>query len=302
LARPDFSGPQRALEEEKRLLYVALTRARRDLVLSAAKLEHMETQTTLFHLLPESLRRVMQSALTTQESDLSWDPRGNRHLLRVLREQPEPRRYQSRESSTRRHLALDAIPNDSLPRISVSALVREQTGEEISPWALNPIDLAVGGAVHRMFEYDVQLTDALVDVAEAVLPDLSGHRPSEKARAAKKAADLYTRLRQQPELQDLLTKGRVLREVPFALHGKERIVYGAIDSLILAAGQAVVIDYKTGKSRPEHRLQMELYLEAVRALFPGHQALGLVFYPQGTPLKVRPPADNAGQTSQLQLW
>ena len=302
LDRPDLSGPQRAVEEEKRLLYVALTRARRYLVLSAAKLEEMEGRATLFHLLPESLRHVLHAALTTNEADLRWEPRENRHRLSVLRPGTKPLRYRSQQGTREYRLALNAIPEDSLPRVSVSALVREQTGEEINPWAFDPIELAVGGAVHRLFEYDVALNEPFEEIARGVLPDLPGQAPSERMRASQKAADLYSRLRRQPELKTLMASGRVLREVPFVLRGAERMVYGAIDSLIISSGRAVAIDFKTGKSRPEHRLQMELYLEAVRVLFPGHEPAGLVFYPQGSPLRVHPRTDGPGHPTQLPLF
>jgi ATP-dependent exoDNAse (exonuclease V) beta subunit len=114
--------------------------------------------------------------------------------------------------------------------------------------------------------------------------------------------DLYQRLRGNPALEHLMAEGPVHREVPFALKHEGRVLRGVIDSLVLLPGRAVVIDYKTGKPRPEHKMQMELYLEAARSLFPEAAVEGLVFYPLGDPLIVRPAPDSAGTPSQLDLW
>ena len=65
LDRPEREGPDRTVEEEKRLLYVALTRARKNLVLSACRTSESEGEATLLQLLPASLREVIDAALNT---------------------------------------------------------------------------------------------------------------------------------------------------------------------------------------------------------------------------------------------
>jgi ATP-dependent helicase/nuclease subunit A len=69
----------RVLEEEKRLLYVALTRARRSLTLSA--IVGGENRGTLLELLPRGLQESIQIALRCAEPTVEW--RG--HSMRVLR-------------------------------------------------------------------------------------------------------------------------------------------------------------------------------------------------------------------------
>ena len=75
-----------------------------------------------------------------------------------------------------------------------------------------------------------------------------------------------------------------------------RIVRGTIDSLVVFEDRVVVVDYKTGTpgtagapgtagtastGSHAHRLQVELYLEAARELFPDRPVEGLVFYASG---------------------
>jgi ATP-dependent helicase/nuclease subunit A len=286
LVRSELEGPERSQEEEKRLLYVALTRARARLVLCASAPAESEGKATLFGLLPESLRNVMHDALNTGEPELEWCPGNSMHTLRVVTPAAVPRAYRRVEETKEYRLVLEPLPDSSARRLTVGTLVRERTGEEPNPWAFDPIDLAVGAAVHRMFEYEVPLDASLRDAASALTPDFPGRSPTERRAAVEKAADLYERLSRNPELEHLLREGEVHREVPFAVKLGDRVVRGVIDSLVLLPERVVVIDYKTGGSRPEHKMQMELYLEAARLLFPERQAEGLVYYPHGAPLRV----------------
>jgi ATP-dependent exoDNAse (exonuclease V) beta subunit len=288
LTRPELEGPERSQEEEKRLLYVALTRARAQLILCASAPAESEGKATLFGLLPESLRSAMQDALATEEPELEWCPGNSKHTIRIVTPEPEPREYRRAEEAPDYRLHLEPLPDSSVRRLTVGTLVRERMEEEPNPWALDPIALAVGGTVHRMFEYKVPLDASLPDVASALTPDLPGRMPSERRKVIEKAADLYERLGRSPELKRLMNQGEVHREVPFAVALGDRVLRGVVDSLVLLPGRAVLIDYKTGGTRPEHRMQMELYLEAARGLFPDRDAEGVIFYPHGEPVRIRP--------------
>jgi ATP-dependent helicase/nuclease subunit A len=303
LGRPEAEGPARTVEEEKRLLYVALTRARRRLNLCASDLADGEAKTTLLQLLPEDLGALFRDALTSDEQELAWTPERLTHRLRLIRPALEPRHHRSTGEEPAYRSALEPL-GDSLPtRMAVSELVREQTGDRPARGDFDPIDAEVGKLVHRLFEYDVAVDDSLIEVAAALSPELS---PAERRKAAHSAAELYRRLSEMPELQELLGKGEVFREVPFSLRREKQILRGAIDSLVLLEGRVVLIDYKTGGRREEHRLQMDIYLEAARALFPERDAEGLVFYASGSPLRVSPPGSGAEPGaepgSQLELF
>jgi len=286
LGRPEAEGPARTVEEEKRLLYVALTRARKGLILCASDLADGETQTTFLHLLPEDLGTLFHEALASDKEELSWTPKLQTHRLRLIRPALKQRRHRStREEPTYRD-ALAPLEDASPTRVTVSELVRGQSGETPAPWDLEPVDVAVGKLVHRMFEFDVVDDASLIDVAMALSTELFDRAPGERERTARSAAKLYHALRTSTPLRELLTKGQVFREVPFSFRRPQpntqsvRIVRGTIDSLVVFEDRVVVVDYKTGTpgaagaagtastARPEHRRQVELYLEAARELFP----------------------------------
>jgi len=49
-----------------------------------------------------------------------------------------------------------------------------------------------------------------------------------------------------------------------------RIVRGTVDCLIeSASGVFTLLEFKSGRERPEHRQQVQMYLQALRQVFPG---------------------------------
>ena len=103
-------GPDRALEEEKRLLYVALTRARDYLVLSALDTTHKEGHVTFINLLPKSLRELLSQALTTDTPELRWTSASDAHRLRVIRPAHSLRHYHNATTTATHTLALEPLP------------------------------------------------------------------------------------------------------------------------------------------------------------------------------------------------
>jgi ATP-dependent helicase/nuclease subunit A len=96
----------RVLEEEKRLLYVALTRARRSLTLSAVA--GRERRGTLLELLPQGLQESFSVALRCADPTVPW--RG--HRLRVLRPRQATHRLETRSRKGR--LRLEPLDPDAL--------------------------------------------------------------------------------------------------------------------------------------------------------------------------------------------
>ena len=308
LGKPEAEGPARTVEEEKRLLYVALTRSRKRLILCASDLADGESQTTFLHLLPKELRALFQEALGSDKQELSWTPRLQTHRLRLLRPASEPRRHRStREEPTYRD-ALGLLEDAKPERVTVSELVREHVGENTVPWDLEPVDTTVGKLVHRMFEFDVDDGASLTDVAVALSSELFDRGSGERERTAHAAAKLYLALRASTPLRELLTKGQVFREVPFSLRRshqstqRAQLVRGTIDSVVVFEDRIVVVDYKTGARSDSHRLQMELYVEAAQKLFPDRPVEGLIFYATGSPLRVPSIQSDGEPGAQLKLF
>ena len=148
---------------------------------------------------------------------------------------------------------------------------------------------ALGALVHRLFQHGGGLEGPAV---EALAVDLAGDDeidPAGRAGLAARAAAAYLSLRARDDVRALLDSGERLYEVPFSLWlppgtgtdaGRPPLLRGTIDCLVLTPGRAViVVELKTGRPRPEHDAQLELYVTAARALFPGRAVRGQLIYP-----------------------
>ena len=80
------------------------------------------------------------------------------------------------------------------------------------------------------------------------------------------------------DVRDLYRAGSALHEVPFTMALDGRIIRGTIDCLVVTDAGLTVLEFKTGRARPEHAVQVELYGKAVQALYPGcHVDLRVIY-------------------------
>jgi ATP-dependent helicase/nuclease subunit A len=140
--------PSRSEEEEKRLLYVALTRARRRLVLSTVLSNgSISEQQTLFRLLPESLRDAFVTALDAEGDETEWEG----HRLRILRSL-EPREYHEERVAPSYRRLLDPLV---APRPLVIDTRRSSVERSVEPSVMDDwLEARVpSGTVHRNLHY-----------------------------------------------------------------------------------------------------------------------------------------------------
>jgi ATP-dependent exoDNAse (exonuclease V) beta subunit len=72
-----------------------------------------------------------------------------------------------------------------------------------------------------------------------------------------------------------------LFEVPFSFKGAENttVLRGTVDCLARATdGSLTVFEFKTGRPSPDHRAQLDVYVAAIRALFPEAAVEGRLIY------------------------
>jgi hypothetical protein len=117
---------------------------------------------------------------------------------------------------------------------------------------------------------------ALLTVTERV--DLADVGPT-----VDRAVRLFLAVWRDPDLAALFTRGTPHFEVPFSWFDPGRpgiCLRGAVDCLVQGpGGDVVVLEFKTGRPRPEHQVQLDLYVRAMTAVFPGVAVSGRVCYP-----------------------
>ena len=153
-------------------------------------------------------------------------------------------------------------------------------------------DVMVGILVHRLFKsgrvLDSRDPEAQLTYARGLL------QPEERAAPQNlgtdnidgivtEAVETWRAMCAREDVGALLTSGRLLHEAPFSLmtthDGSPVVLRGTIDCLIQKHdGSIVVLEFKTGRPRPSHQRQLDIYVEAARALFPGVAVEGRLIY------------------------
>ena len=122
-------------------------------------------------------------------------------------------------------------------------------------------------------------------------------KPEERAAlddvhaTAAAAVTAWRSMRTREEVAALLASGSRLHEVPFSLRVAGSsvspaipvgpiVLRGTIDCLIRRDdGSIAVVEFKSGKPQAFHQAQIDLYVEAARALFPQAAVEGRLVYP-----------------------
>jgi hypothetical protein len=164
-------------------------------------------------------------------------------------------------------------------RTVASAIVPGQARGEVRH-DLPASERLIGTLVHRMLDRHGVGVDLTAD--EEQLQSLATQllRPAEYGDLehpdafVRRVVQLYRHYAVHPDVCALYSSGRRLHEVPFTMSHGDALVRGAIDCLVVtssAAGaeEVTVLEFKTGRPRPEHEAQLELYRNAVSLLFPG---------------------------------
>jgi RecB family exonuclease len=147
---------------------------------------------------------------------------------------------------------------------------------------------ALGGTlVHRLFErFGSTLAreggePAITTGLARVLRDEEALDAGDVEQIFDQARLAYLALCGQPTLVEALGAGDALFEVPFSVRSASSpmILRGTFDCLIVRQdGGVTVLELKTGRPAPEHSRQLETYLTAARAIFPGRHVDGTLVY------------------------
>jgi ATP-dependent exoDNAse (exonuclease V) beta subunit len=290
LSDADADAVEREREETKRLLYVAITRARDRLYLSAvaAGERFHRGRGSLADVLPTTVTDLLTKAGSDAGQDvLEWNGRTGGHRLKVCRAVTPVRAVTFAVDATVVRSDFGPIADRADVRLSASGATSSAVPEPHA-WGTGGLEhesaRLVGTLVHRMFEH----TDTLADGNRAVLEDRLSSLVHPRERAAmpdphevmQEALARFEAIGRRPAVARLLALGERWHEVPFALRRQGELVHGTIDTLVIHAGVVTVIEIKTGHRAPEHERQLSLYLEGAALLFPlPMRVQGVLVYP-----------------------
>jgi ATP-dependent helicase/nuclease subunit A len=302
--RSDADEEERARdrEETKRLLYVALTRARDRLYLATQTMggEFKPGRGSLGEVLPAPVGRVFDAiAAGPAAASVTWTPpAGPPHVFSVCRPADAapagPTLTGAAPEATRLTEAPGSAPRPvgpggrvAWPQATVTTLVRPRSTREAADVRETPGDAATGRLVHRLFQQGLPLDAGRERVAAVAARLLGGADLTEAVdveAVVSGAVDAYCALRLRDDLRRVFSSGQALFEVPFSQRDDAagQVVRGSIDCLAPSdAGGWIVIELKTGRRAAWHQAQLDRYVEAARALFPGSPVTGRLVYAKG---------------------
>ena len=282
-ADEEFGSKER--EETKRLLYVALTRARDRLYLGSVIRDGrlQPGRGSLAEVLPSGLIELFSRAAAAGAGELTWTAGGATHAFRVCAPAP-PAESAARPGGAR-------LQDDDLEPLAAGASSWRTVASLAGPAGVDArhgggSERLLGTLVHRLIDrfgprapVDAALVrsmlssllrpDELVDVADA-------------AELADRAAVLFGAVCARADVRAACDAGERLHEVPFTMRTDEGVIRGTIDCLIRREdGSLTVLEFKTGRPRPEHRVQLDLYRRAAEQICPGARVESLLVYPDG---------------------
>jgi ATP-dependent helicase/nuclease subunit A len=287
----------REREELRRLLYVAVTRAR-DRVYLAAEVDEAQRVikrrgNSLAGLLPHALFDLFGTAANAgaDTAEVEWASGGSTFAFTICRAEPFDSAHAkpSAEHLEPRGPRAETRGPDVVVSVDPAIVSAGSTETEfflVEDAADSASDRYTGTAVHRLFQrqFDAAMSEAAI---AAIVPQLM--RPDELAEIgdvkalSRAAASLYLRFRKNGNVSTLLSSGTCYYEVPFSFHPPDRsgvVVRGRIDCLVVTASGAVtVVEFKTGRARPEHQAQVEVYRQALAAAWPDREIQTRVLYP-----------------------
>ena len=274
----------REREETKRLLYVAVTRARDRLYLgSALKDRRLQPgRGSLAEVLPASL--VVQ---LTPSDAIQWRASsGAVHRLNVCRDEHVCRQLDVSALPSARGAFGDftRLGDGESPRRSVAAAIALAAAPAPVAHGGRESDRLVGRLVHRLIQRlgcgasadTARECVSLVMRPEELFDCDSRLAADSTLEAAVAAYDAVTR---RDDVRLLYSSSQTLHEIPFTMKVNDTWLRGTIDCLVYDdSGGLTVLEFKTGRPRPDHDAQIELYRRAAQHLFPRHRVEARLVY------------------------
>ena len=294
----DGDHAAREREETKRLLYVALTRARDRLYLGTALKDGriLPARGSLAEVLPASFRERFAAAA----EGIEWRASSGRvHRFRACSPAGSLDTHgEGRTLTPSDHIedrsSDDFTPLDDdvpAPRTAAAA-VAEARGLSGEALAAEPsqADRVVGTLVHRLLQRcGFDMAGDTKEMRETALRVLQPEEVAEAsgegtaAELADSAVDIYRAICSRPDIRALYMAGDRLHELPFTMRLDGVVIRGVIDCLIRTApGRMTLLEFKTGRPHDDHRVQLGFYRQAAERLFPGVTIDARLVYPGGS--------------------
>jgi ATP-dependent helicase/nuclease subunit A len=269
---------RRETEELRRLLYVAVTRARDRLYLAAEVDQRNRLRRnarSLASLLPDSLADLFSHPGSAPDSiETEWKSLEQSFAFRICRPGAPQAGEPPPVADPQESIMAPAVLTVEGQRLAAGSIAAAPADAQAAPGTRDRDTARVlGSLIHRLMERQEDPSsddDALAAVAGALLTPDERVDLGDVDEFARSAARIYRAFRERGDVRALLEGGACHFEVPFSFQPADRpgdTLRGVVDCLVLNGdGSATVLEFKTGRPRPEHQVQADLYAEAIAVL------------------------------------
>lgn len=292
----------KALEEELRLLYVALTRAKNHLIITG----HVEKGEDKLTTPPQTAETCMQWLINARRENEDWEVFGSLPEMDELTQAkqiivPPPSQDEKEKKLQELGWQYPYRAESDLPaKVVCSQLDRqsnvdEKEEEDEKVGYINETEsnrLNVGTAYHKVFE-QIQLHNPSLENINQILSGLKSKSIEEAEAFSSVSAHKVFNCVSNPRFQALISNAKIYRELPFILSANyaelvpnsgldgETTLQGVIDLIAIKDNQAVIVDFKfttmLEKIKEHYALQLNAYAVAVRRLLKIEKVTTLVF-------------------------
>jgi ATP-dependent exoDNAse (exonuclease V) beta subunit len=184
-------------------------------------------------------------------------------------------------------VSLEALVDSAPERVSVASIVSPDAGRFGSHRTAAASGRLAGTLVHRLLQrIGIQDPGAgtreeqrVREMALRLVRAQEVDEHDDVQHIVDAAVGAYHSICARDDIRVLYQTGRALHEVPFTMSIDGRVVRGTIDCLVeTAPGAFTVLEFKTGRERAEDREQVQLYLQALKHVFPGASIEARVVY------------------------
>jgi len=252
---------ERSEEEEKRLLYVAFTRAREILYFSIPPDGRDGWLKSFLDALPDGFSDGRCGKIWKDKVRIFSHSEGVERVDTGVRSPVPPEMGIQLNVEERLRISATSI-SEYMPCAYRARMDEETSQANGSDAALNR-----GERIHDSLEHYDYLGDLFVE-------DRLGRSSGGITEARSFISSTYGKI-----AADAARQGKLRREVPFSLRVGRHIISGKIDLMAILPDEIVVVDYKTGRKRDiEHLLQIKVYALALSKLFSKQRFRLVVFY------------------------
>ena len=134
-------------------------------------------------------------------------------------------------------------------------------------------DRLIGTLVHRLLQrvgFTAESPERMHGLALRLLRSDEVDDAADIDRIVDRAIASHASICANDDVRTLYSSARRYHEVPFTMAADGGVLRGTVDCLVeTAPGSLTILEFKSGRPRPEHQEQVEIYLKAMRRIFPG---------------------------------